>query len=251
MRKKSFERLVSIVDTLLGPEGCPWDKSQTHKSLKHHLIEESYEVAEAIDAERSELLKEELGDLLLQVVMHAQMDAQKGLYDIYDVIETISEKLVRRHPHVFGESRLTNAEEVLKRWDEIKKEEKEGTQSILEGVPKSMPALMRAQEIGKRVSRVGFDWKNREGVIEKIHEEEKELMEAIEGGDKSKMEHELGDLLFAVVNLARWLDIDSEEALSQMVNRFSERFQAMEKKAEKPLRELTFEEWDGLWESTK
>ncbi|HWP31961.1 MAG TPA: nucleoside triphosphate pyrophosphohydrolase [Fimbriimonadales bacterium] len=251
MEKKSFERLVSIVDTLLGPEGCPWDKAQTHKSLKHHLIEEAYEVAEAIDAERPELLKEELGDLLLQVVMHAQMDAQKGFYDIYDVVETISEKLVRRHPHVFGEARLANAEQVLERWDEIKKEEKEGMESILEGVPKSMPALMRAQEIGKRASRAGFDWNNREGVIEKIHEEEKELMEAIEGGDKSRMEHELGDLLFAVVNLARWLDIDSEEALSQMVNRFTERFKAMEKKAKKPLRELTFEEWDELWESTK
>jgi len=251
MEKNSFERLVSIVNALLGPEGCPWDKSQTHKSLKHHLIEESYEVAEAIDANRPELLKEELGDLLLQVVMHAQMDAQKGFYDIHDVIETISEKLVRRHPHVFGESRLANAEEVLKRWDEIKKEEKGGMDSILEGVPKSMPALMRAQEIGKRASRVGFDWKNRDGVVEKIHEEERELMEAIEGGDKSKIEHEIGDLLFAIVNLARWLDVDSEEALSQMVDRFADRFKKIEKKAEKPLRELTSEEWDELWESTK
>lgn len=251
MEKRSFERLVNIVSTLLGPEGCPWDKAQTHKSLKHHLIEESYEVAEAIDSNNPKLLKEELGDLLLQIVMHAEMDSQNGHYDIYDVIESISEKLIRRHPHVFGETRLANAEEVLKRWDEIKKEEKENDGSILEGVPKSMPALMRAQEISKRASRVGFDWESPEGVIEKIREEERELMEAIKGGDKAKIEHELGDLLFAIVNLARWLGIDAEEALSQMVTRFTTRFMAMEKRAESPLRELTFEEWDELWESTK
>jgi len=244
----SFSGLVEIVDRLLGPGGCPWDREQTHESLKKHMVEETYEVLEAIDSGDPDALCEELGDFLLQAVMHAQMDAIEGCYDIDDVIRGISEKLVRRHPHVFGDVGVQDSEEVLANWDAIKRAEKGDQRSVLVGVPKAMPSLLRANEISKRAVRVGFEWKSIEDVFEKLSEEVAELR-AAKGQDE--MESEIGDLLFTVVNISRWMKVDPEEALRKMVDRFSRRFAVMEQLAEIPLTELTLDQWDDLWERAK
>ncbi len=246
-----FDGLKWIVKKLLGPDGCPWDKEQTHESLKKHMIEETYEVLEAIDRGDATLLCEELGDFVLQAFMHAEMDALNDLYDIDDVFESINKKLIRRHPHVFGDTQAVSAHEVLNNWDEIKQNESENKKSILSGIPKSLPALLRAFEISKRAARIGFDWQTRESLEEKIIEEQQELQQAVKQDNKQRMEYEFGDLLFAYVNLARWLGIEPENALTMMLNRFTERFESMEKQAQKPLRELAFDEWDALWNKAK
>ncbi len=247
-----FYGLVEVVDRLLGPGGCPWDRAQTHETLKKHLLEETYETLEAIDRGDPQRLCEELGDFLLQAVMHAQMDAQKGLYSIHDVVRKLTEKLVRRHPHVFGDGEAKSAEDVLKNWDEMKQKESSGeVRSVLGGVPMVLPSLLRAYEVGVRAGRVGFDWTSLEGVWEKLREEEGELEEAVRRGDREGIEREVGDVLFAMVNLARWLGVEPEDALRRMVNRFVERFAEMERLAPKPLKELSLEEWDELWERAK
>ncbi len=246
-----LDRLVHIVDRLLGPGGCPWDQDQTHESLKKYLLEEAYEVLDAIDSGSSDKLKEELGDLLLQPIMHAQMQKRDGGWDIDEVADAISDKLVRRHPHVFGDTTVHDADEVLRNWDQIKKSEGKEEQSILAGVPKGMASLLRAHEISKRAARVGFEWPSLDAVFEKLAEEEAELSAAIATGEKADIESEIGDLLFTVVNVARWLDVEPEEALRKMLNRFSGRFQAMEASSAKPLRELGAEEWEELWEKAK
>lgn len=246
-----FEGLKWIVKKLLGPEGCPWDKEQTHESLKKHMLEETYEVLEAIDNGDAKLLCEELGDFVLQAFMHAEMDALNDLYDIDDVFESINRKLIRRHPHVFGDSQVGSAHEVLRNWDEIKQNESENKKSVLSGVPKSLPALLRAFELSKRAARIGFDWQTRELLEEKIIEEQQELQQAVKQENRQQIENEFGDLLFAYVNLARWLEIEPETALTTMLNRFTKRFEEMEKQAQKPLRELTFGDWDVLWNKAK
>ncbi|MGI8923906.1 MAG: nucleoside triphosphate pyrophosphohydrolase [Fimbriimonadales bacterium] len=250
-RPLGFYGLVDVVDRLLGPAGCPWDREQTHESLKKHLLEEAYEVIEAIDSGDPDKLCEELGDLLLQSLMHAQMDAIEGLYETADVIAGITDKLVRRHPHVFGEVCVANSDEVLRNWDAIKKSEGKEPRSILEGIPSSMPALLRATEVSKRAARAGFEWGTLEDVFSKLAEEEQELRQAIQSG---KIEHaaaELGDMLFTLANIARWLKVDPEESLRRMVDRFTQRFQFMETAAEKPLANLSLEEWNALWERSK
>ena len=248
-----FYGLVWIVDKLLGPGGCPWDQAQTHESLKRHLIEESYELVDAIDADDHEKMVEELGDVLLQPVMHTQIECLAGNWDIEAACKAISDKLVRRHPHVFGDVSVENADEVLKNWDAIKAAEKSDKdtrpKSILEGVPRSMPALLRAFEVSKRAARAGFEWQDLDGVWEKFREEEAELREAIDTGQG--ISSEIGDMLFTLVNVARWLKVEPEDALRTMVDRFTERFQAMERTADKPLSDLSFGEWDGLWNSAK
>jgi tetrapyrrole methylase family protein/MazG family protein len=244
-------QLVQVSDRLLGPGGCPWDRAQTHESLKRYLLEEAYETLEAIDSRSDEKLKEELGDLLLQPVMHAQMKKIDGKFDIDDVANEIVLKLVRRHPHVFGDVFATDADAVLLNWDRIKKSEKEDPRSILEGVPKGMASLLRAHEISKRAARSGFEWPDIEAVFDKLHEEEAELREALASGDSRRVEGEIGDLLFTVVNIARWAGVEPEEALRQMLNRFASRFMAMESSTDRPLRGLTPEEWDRLWEEAK
>ena len=250
-RPQGFYGLVSVVDRLLAPGGCPWDREQTHDSLKKHMVEETYEVLEAIDSGDPDKLCEELGDFLLQALMHSQMDAIEGLYDIDDVISGITDKLVRRHPHVFGDVSAENADEVLANWDAIKKQEKPEPRSILDGVPRSLPALLRAHEVSKRASRAGFEWPSIADVFAKIREEEDELAEAIRSGDAARVSEELGDILFTLVNIARWLKVEPEDALRKMVDRFTLRFQAMEGNARKPLRELSLAEWDELWERSK
>lgn len=241
--------LVYIVDRLLGPGGCPWDQEQTHETLKKHLIEETYETVDAIDAGDLDLLREELGDLLLQPIMHAQIEKAAGGWDIDAVARGIVDKLVRRHPHVFGDVSAEDSETVLRNWDAIKKTE--GKRSVLSGVPRSMPALVRALSVSKRAARAGFEWPSMEGVLEKLDEEEQEVREALASGDLKAIEGEIGDLLFTVVNLARWAKVDPEEALREMLDRFTARFERMEALASSPLEALDAETWDALWNRAK
>jgi tetrapyrrole methylase family protein/MazG family protein len=244
-----IEELITLVDRLLGPGGCPWDQAQTHESLKRHLLEEAYEVIEAIDRSDAIALREEIGDLLLQPVMHGQMSDS---FTTQEAARTVVDKLIRRHPHVFGDVDADDAETVLRNWDRIKQNEKgEQPQSLLAGVPKAMPALLRAYEISKRAARVGFEWPDIDAVWDKLREEEAELREALAAGDARAAESEMGDLLFTIVNVARWLKIEPEDVLRQMLDRFTERFQAMERTAPRPLNELTPEEWDQLWVAAK
>jgi len=245
--------LVAIVDRLLGPGGCPWDQAQTHESLKRYLLEEAYEVLDAIDAGSDEKFREELGDLLLQPILHAQKKKAAGSFDSDDVAREICDKLIRRHPHVFGDVSVADADEVLKNWDRIKSEEKgtEKPESRLAGVPSGMASLLRAYEVSKRAVRVGFEWPTIESVFEKLREEENELRESLTEGNAAAIEGEVGDLLFTAVNIARWAGVEPEEALRKMLNRFTARFQAMERMAEKPLEQLSFQEWDELWNRAK
>lgn len=244
--------LAHVVDRLLGPGGCPWDIEQTHESLKKYLIEESYEVLDAIDSGDISKLKEELGDLLLQPLMHTQIEERDSDWGIDEVARLLREKLVRRHPHVFGDLSVADADEVLRNWDRIKQLEKSSEpQSILAGVPRGMASLLRAHEISKRAARSGFEWGDLDGVFDKLREEETELKEALKTGDRNHIESEIGDLLFTMVNIARWAKVEPEEALRKMLNRFSDRFVLMEKNADKPLRELSASEWDDLWNASK
>ncbi|MGE0002010.1 MAG: nucleoside triphosphate pyrophosphohydrolase [Fimbriimonadaceae bacterium] len=239
--------LVTIVDRLLGPGGCPWDQEQTHESLKACLIEEAYELLDAIDAEDEEAMTEELGDVLLQPLMHAQMDARDGGRSIDSVAKAVTDKLVRRHPHVFGDASAETAAEVLQKWDSTKRQEKEG-RSLLAGVSRSLPALQRAYEIGSRAARVGFDWPNVDGVWDKLEEEVGELREAW-GSDR--VGEELGDVLFSVVNLARWAGVEPEDALRAQNDRFAERFQRMEAATGGDFHGKTIVELEELWTEAK
>jgi len=251
-----FGQLVNVMETLRGPSGCPWDREQTHESLKKYLIEETCEVIDAIDDQNSDELRSELGDLLLQIVFHAQLAKEEGVFDIRDVIRGISSKLVRRHPHVFGESQVASAEEVLHRWEEIKAGEKgfEHRTSILDGVPRSLPALLRALEISRRAVSVGFEWPNLDAVVEKLDEEVHELKHELQQGHKDRAAEEIGDLLFTLVNVARWLGVNPEDSLRQMIDRFAERFRRIEEAAHKSgrrLEEMTIEEMDAVWNQAK
>jgi len=245
--------VVWIVDRLLGPGGCPWDQAQTHESLTRHLIEEAHELIEAIEKGDQVAMKEELGDVLLQPILHAQMQDRDGSYDSHEIADNLVAKLVRRHPHVFGESDAKTEAEVLSQWDRIKAAEKSGGEvpSRLGGVPRSLPSLLRAYDVSKRAARAGFEWPDAEGVWQKLDEECRELRTAWASADQAATAAEVGDLLFTVVNLARWAGVEPESALRRMVDRFTERFQAMESVADKPLEELTPAEWDALWVAAK
>ncbi len=247
-----FYGLVWVVDRLLGPGGCPWDQAQTHQTLKKHLIEESYELLEAIDLDDEDKMVEELGDVLLQPVMHTQIKKAAGSWDINEPAKAITDKLIRRHPHVFGDVDAADADEVLQNWDRIKKQERgDSDQSILDGVPKGMPALMRALEVSRRAARAGFEWPDLESVWDKVEEERSEVKEAIRSGNQEAIESEIGDLIFSIVQIARWSKADPEQVLHQMLNRFADRFRLMEKQSDRPLEDLTLDEWDQLWNRAK
>ena len=242
---------VRIIDRLLGPGGCPWDQKQTHESLRPHLVEETYEVVDAIDRGDPVGLREELGDLLLQPILHGQIAAKSGHFDAESIAEGLNEKLVRRHPHVFGTVTADTEAEVLANWDAIKAQEKGGVEkppSLLDGIPRSMPSLSRADAVSRRAARQGFEWPDIEGVYDKLQEEIAELRAATHPADQTA---ELGDILFTVVNLARWLKVDPEAALTQMLNRFTDRYQAMAELAPGNLSDLTPEEWESLWQQAK
>lgn len=251
---KPLERLGAIVQRLRAPGGCPWDREQTHESLRGLLVEECHEVIEAIESCDDANLREELGDLLLHVVMHAQLASERGAFEFSDIADTICEKMIRRHPHVFGGSQLENSEAVLKQWDEIKRAEKPGRKGALDGIAGGLPALLKAQTVQKKAARVGFDWPQIEPVFAKIEEETIEVREALASGDAKALEDEIGDLLFSVVNLARKSGVDAETALGATVRRFTRRFEFIEQRLEasgKTMTESTLEELDGLWEQAK
>ncbi|NPB08278.1 MAG: nucleoside triphosphate pyrophosphohydrolase [Aquificae bacterium] len=245
-KKYTFRDLLEVMRELR--EKCPWDREQTHESLKKYLIEETYEVIDAIDEKDDEKLKEELGDLLLQVVFHSQIASERGAFTIEDVIDALVKKLIERHPHVFGNEK---PEDVLKNWERKKMEKRK---SVLEGIPKHLPALMRSQKLQDRVSQVGFDFGSIEEVLEKLREEIEEFRKAYEKGDREEVKHEIGDLLTAVVELARFSGVDAEEALHEANERFIRRFSYIEEKARKEgkdLRDMSLEEMNFLWEEAK
>jgi MazG family protein len=261
-----FEKLVEIMATLRGPNGCPWDKQQDFNSLKPMLVEEVYEVLEAIENKDLDGLAEELGDLLLHVVFHARLGQEAGQFDINTVVDKISDKLVRRHPHVFANESVSTAEEVIKNWEAIKAEEKAQKlqnrtperRSLLEGIPSKLPAIHEAHQISSRAARVGFDWPDIDGIFEKLQEEVHELKDVISsGGDETRrdrLEDEIGDMLFVIVNIARYLKIDSESALKRANRKFKTRFRYMENELArqgKNLEQTSLEEMEALWQKAK
>lgn len=244
--KYSFEDLLRVMEELR--KKCPWDREQTHESLKKYLIEEAYEVLEAIDEGDDGKLKEELGDLLLQPVFHSQIAKERGAFTVEEVIDTLVRKLIDRHPHVFGDA---DPQEVLRNWEKRKLENRE---SILDGIPKHLPALRRSQKLQDKASSVGFDFENVEQVFDKLKEEVQELKESIEEGDVKNIEHEVGDILTAVVELARFLNVDAEEALQKANDRFIRRFQYLERRTKelgKRLENMSLKEMDELWLEAK
>lgn len=257
---RGFDRLHEIVRILRSPEGCPWDREQTHQSIRKNLIEETYEVLETIDEDDPDHMCEELGDLLLQVMLHAQMEEEVGTFTVYDVIERLNEKLVRRHPHVFGSAGAENAQEALANWDAMKAEEKRkqgqdpGQISVLSGIPRDLPALMTAYKMQKKAAKVGFDWDHIGDVFAKVAEELDELRRAAQTESTERKQEELGDLLFAVVNLARFVGADPEEALSLANRKFAKRFAYVEEQFRvrgKALQPGNLDEMEQLWQEAK
>jgi len=254
MAESAFNKLVEIVAQLRAPGGCPWDREQTHESLLPATIEEAYEVAEAARSGNNAHFREELGDLMLLVVMHAEIAREAGRFDIDNVIAEITDKLIRRHPHVFGESNVRDAGTVLKQWEAIKREEKKTDTHYLASLPRALPALMRAQKAQGKVARVNFDWAELRDVLAKVEEELGELKSAIEGEDRRSIEEELGDLLFAVVNLARKTKLDAETALQSATGKFVRRFNLVEdelKTRGKKLGDVDLAELDAIWDEVK
>lgn len=254
MSKSEFEKLIDIMSALRGEEGCPWDKEQTRESLKPFLVEETYEVLEAIDEGNPERIKEELGDLLFQIIFHCRIAEERKEFDLSDVVRKISEKMIGRHPHVFGEATYETSEEVLKQWEEKKREEGKSRESILEGIPRELPSLLRAHRIQARASRVGFDWKQVDDVVEKLDEEIGEFREALKRKDRQEIEDELGDIFFALVNISRFVGVNPEDALRKTISKFISRFRYIEMKAAESGRRLSgmsLEEMDALWDEAK
>jgi tetrapyrrole methylase family protein / MazG family protein len=263
-----FEKLAAVQARLRAPDGCPWDREQTHASLRTYLIEEAYEVLEALESGDDAKFAEEMGDLLLQIVFHSQIAKEEGRFTVSDVIREVHDKMIRRHPHVFGEKRAKDAAEVLKNWEQIKKEERvaagkkntDGSKeegkgaSLLDGVSRALPAALEGFQLTRRAARIGFDWDSVEGIFDKMHEEAGELRQALNAKDARRSEEEMGDLLFASVNLARFLHIDPEIALKKANAKFSMRFRQMEELASKTgkvLAEVPREQMEKFWESAK
>ncbi len=261
-KSADISKLVSLVEQLRGENGCPWDKEQTRETLKPMLIEEAFEVLDALDAEDPGELKDELGDLLFQVVFHSQIAREKGEFDLADVINRSHEKMVRRHPHIFGDADLKTSVDVLKNWEDIKAAEKgiqsastpESDRSLLDGIPSRLPALHQAYQMTAKASRVGFDWSRLEDILSKMQEEAHELQEAQSRQDPIKVAEEIGDLLFVAVNIARFLGIDPETALRRCNEKFSRRFRYVEsaiKRQGRELRNSNLSEMDDLWNEAK
>jgi MazG family protein len=264
-----FEKLVEVQARLRAADGCPWDREQTHQTLRTYLIEETYEVLEALESGNDGKFAEELGDLLLQIVFHSQIAREQRRFDVTDVIREIHDKMVRRHPHVFGETKAKNSAEVLKNWEQIKAEERRTAKgvgavadseggdrpaSLLDGISRGLPAMLEGFQLTRRAARIGFDWENAEGVLEKIREEGGELREALARGGSGHVEEEMGDLLFVAVNLARFLHVDPEIALKKANGKFSGRFRVMERMAResgRALADVPRAEMEALWEAAK
>ncbi len=259
---RTFERLHEIIAKLRSPEGCPWDREQTHKSLRKYFIEETYEALETIDNDDMDALRDELGDVLLQIMLHAQIEEEAGTFDIYDVVAGLAAKMVRRHPHVFGDVRVGGVDDVLATWQDVKAKEREAAgdsapTSALDGIPSGLPSLMRAVAVQKKAAKVGFDWSEPASIADKIEEELREFQEALAGAGDDRAERlldEMGDLLFAVVNLARYLKIDPEEALSATSRKFTKRFQYIEEQLRlsgKSFDQTDINEMERYWQDAK
>jgi tetrapyrrole methylase family protein/MazG family protein len=254
----NLQKLLDIMSALRSGSGCPWDKEQTAESLKPFLVEETYEVLEALDEGDPEKIKEELGDLLFQIVFHCQLAKEKGEFDIADVINGISDKMIARHPHVFAKDsdkqKFETSEEVLKQWDERKKEEGKIKESILEGIPKELPSLLRAHKLQVRAAKVGFDWQRVEDVMEKLEEELHEFRNALKSKEQREIEDELGDIFFVLVNISRFVGVNPDDALRKTISKFISRFRYIEMKAAdagRHLSDMTLQEMDALWDEAK
>lgn len=246
-----LNKLVDLIGVLRSENGCPWDREQTHSTLRPNMLEEAYEAVDAINDNDMTHLKEELGDVLLQVILHSQIAKEEGAFDIEDVAKGLHDKIIHRHPHVFGNVKVNSPKEALLSWDKIKKEEKSHRKSAMDGVSKSQSALMSAQKISKKAVKCGFEWPDENSLYDCIKSEFKEFKEASKADDRANMEEEMGDILFAVVNLARWNKIDAEQALIKANKKFMTRFRKMEEMAQKPLEEYNFKEYDTLWQAAK
>ena len=255
--RKRFAELVEVMARLRAEDGCPWDREQTHESLKPYLLEEAYEMLEAIDQGDDRELCKELGDVLLQIVFHAQIASEEGRFSVDDVCRALIDKLIHRHPHVFADAKVDDADQVVTNWQQLKQQERSATGqplSAVDGVPKQLPALLRAQRIQSRASRVGFDWDRIAGPLDKVEEEFGELRKDWEAGESQKVEEEFGDLLFALVNTARFLQVDPEDALRRAVTKFERRFRAVEESFRargKRMEEASLEEMDEVWDQVK
>jgi MazG family protein len=249
-KKNNLEKLLNTIETLRGPNGCPWDKEQTMKTLKPCLIEEAYEVLEVME-EGGTKLKEELGDLLLQILLQSQIQKEAGNFEFDDVCSVLNEKLIRRHPHVFGSVNVKNSDEVMVNWEEIKRGEEshKDRESILDGIPSSFPQLLRAQKLQKKASKAGFDWENHIGAMEKVKEEILEIEEEIKNDNQKNIEEEIGDLIFAVINLSRKLKVNPEDALEKTNNKFEKRVRYIESKLD--MKKSSLEEMEKYWQEAK
>ncbi len=249
-----FKELLSIMQRLRSEKGCPWDKKQTRETLKPYIIEEAYELIEALEENAPEKIKEELGDLLFQIVFQCQIAKENHEFDMSDVIEKIGTKMISRHPHVFGDAECRTPEEVIEQWEVLKKQEGKLRDSILEGVPAAMSSLLRAHRLQKRAAQVGFDWEKVEDVLKKVDEEMNELKEALKSGKREDMEDELGDIFFMLVNLSRFMKVNPEDAHRKTISKFIRRFRYIEMKAaeqDRELSDMTLEEMDSLWDEAK
>ena len=251
MKYKNLEELIEVVRRLRAPDGCPWDREQTHSTLRTNMIEEAYEAVDAIDDNDMTHLREELGDVLLQVLLHSQIASENGDFNLDDVAKELKDKLIHRHPHVFGDANIKSADSVVDAWEKLKAEEKSHRKSVMDGISRAQAALISAQKISKKAIKVGFEWPNEDSLYECIMSEFEEFKDATKENDKSHMEEEFGDILFATVNLARWNKIDAEQALLKANKKFEKRFRKMEELATKPLTEYSFEEYDALWKQAK
>lgn len=248
---QNFKKLVEIVEILRSPEGCPWDREQDHMTLRENLLEETYESLEAIEAGDPKMLREELGDVLLQVVLHAQIAEESGQFDIEDVAKVISDKLIRRHPHVFSDVKVKDSNEVIENWEAIKKKEKPERKSALSGIASTLPALIMAKELSEKAVKTGFEWTNVESLMDCLQSEIDEFKDAVALQGQDEIEDELGDILFSIVNVARWHKINPETALLRANRKFKARFQKMEELATKELREYSPDEFEELWQAAK
>lgn len=251
MGYENLDKLIETVRILRSPQGCEWDRAQTHKTLRPNMLEEAYEAVDAIDEDDTYNLKEELGDVLLQVLLHSQIADDNGEFNLDDVAKGLNDKLIHRHPHVFGNVKVDCTQDIIDNWDKLKKEEKKDRKSAMDGISKSQSALMSAQKISKRAVKTGFEWPDENSLYDCINSEFEEFKEAVKECDKEHMEEEMGDIFFAVVNLARWNKIDAEQALLKANKKFMKRFRKMEELAQKPLEEYSFEEFDNLWKQAK
>jgi MazG family protein len=258
MTKPPLDQFIETIARLRAPDGCPWDKEQTHQSLARYLLEETYEVLEAIHSGEPHKLQEELGDLLLQIVLHAQIAKEAGQYDINDIAQGINTKMINRHPHVFGDKNLNSAQEVVKQWEELKQEEKAAknthkNESVIDQVGRTLPALMQALKVSEKAVSQGFEWENKNDVWDKLLSELEELKAEIQAEKKQRrlIELELGDVLFTLVNVARWEDLNPEEALLLALDKFKSRYRQMEKISDKPLKELSKSQLNDLWNKAK